>query len=64
MLIVEDESDYVQYGQSEETSFFSMIQDVAKPSSERDNLLEKPDGAFKFGSLEVVTQPTTKIVSR
>ena len=35
-----------------------------QPSSERDNLIEKPDGEYKFASLEIVASPTTHLVSR
>ena len=41
-----------------------MIFEQIYPSTERDNLLEKPDGVYKFGSLEIVAKPTAIVTSR
>ena len=41
-----------------------MIFEQIYPSSERDNLLEKPDGEYKFGSFEIVAKPTAIVTSR
>ena len=34
------------------------------PSMQRDDLIKKPDGNYKFGSLEIVANPSTTILSR
>ena len=34
------------------------------PSMQRDNLIEEPNGSYKFGSLEIVANSSTTILSR
>ena len=34
------------------------------PSSSRDNLIENPNGYYKFNSLEIVASPFTTILTR
>ena len=41
-----------------------MVFEGMYPSAERDNLLEKPDGEYKLGSLEIVAKPTAIVTSR
>ena len=41
-----------------------MVFEQIYPSSQRDNLLEIPDGKYKFGSLEIVAKPTAIMTSR
>ena len=41
-----------------------MVMGSAKPSSENDNLIEKPDGWFKMGSVEIIAKRTTLKTSR
>ena len=41
-----------------------MVFEQVYPSVQRDDLLVKPDGYYKFGSLEIVAYPSTTILSR
>ena len=41
-----------------------MVFEQIYPSSERDNLKEKPNGDYKLGSLEIVAKPTAIVTSR
>ena len=41
-----------------------MVFEQIYPSSERDNLLKKPHGEYKLGSLEIVAKSTAIVTSR
>ena len=61
---LEDEVDLLQYGQEEQDSLFRIRSEHFYPSADKDDLIAKPDGAHKFGSLEIVAKSTAIVTSR
>ena len=43
---------------------FRMRSEQIYPSSDKDDLIVKPEGDHKFGSLEITASPKTTIISR
>ena len=43
----------MNFGDSEVTEFATVLMEPSGPSSWRDNLIEKPNGRYKFGSIEI-----------
>ena len=50
---LDDETDFFQYGQSVETEFLGVTVEDSNISSWNDNLIENPDGRYKFNSMEI-----------
>ena len=50
---LEDEIDFLQYGQQDTGTFYHVIDNVPSPSSWRDDLSTNPDGRYKFASAEI-----------
>ena len=59
-----DESALLQYGQSDLSTFFQLETNSPLPSSENDDLIEKPNGYYKMGSVEIIVKPTLQIIDR
>ena len=64
LQILDDETDLLQYGQSEKTPYFQTQMDIAKPSSEISDLIADPNGQYKFSSIEILAQKTKVTTSR
>ena len=50
---IEDETDFIQFGQVDQTEITSLLLEEPKPSSWVDNLIENPNGKWKFGSFHL-----------
>jgi hypothetical protein len=50
---IEDETAILQYGQYELTELFDFVLSDQLPSFWNDDLIKKPDGYYKYGSLEI-----------
>lgn len=60
----EDETEWIQFGQSVHTKFFSLLANVPEVSGWTDNLEEKPDGYYKFASITFWPSPEVIYSSR
>ena len=49
----EDETDFIQFGQTDQIDYLQLNLGQFSPSSWRDNLIENPDGQYKFGSIHL-----------
>ena len=56
---VEDETEFLQYGQYSMKDFFTTYRGMISQSAEGDNLLEKPEGRYKFASFEIFAHQTS-----
>ena len=50
---LEDETDYIQFGQIDEIKYHQINLDQQLPSSWTDDLIKNPDGKYKFASLHL-----------
>ena len=53
MNTLDDETSYLQWGQTEESEYLNMIMSEPGVSSWNDNLIDNPDGRYKFNSMEI-----------
>ena len=53
MQETEDETDFIQFGQTDQLEYLQLNPGQFSPSSWRDNLVEIPDGQYKFGSIHL-----------
>ena len=61
---IDDEAALLQLGQSEQSEFYQLQYGSIKPSSETDDLIEKPDGFYKMGSCEVIINNSKMLMNR
>ena len=61
---LEDETEFVQYGQSQIYDFFELKSKSPHTSTWDDDLTKKPSGRYKFGSIEVDLNQDLRIINR
>ena len=63
-MSLQDETAFLQYGQETVTMFYGIDQPSYHISAWSDNLIEKPDGKYKFTSMELNLKLKEKIIFR
>lgn len=61
---LQDETAFFQYGQETESEFYAFEQPITGISAWTDDLIEKPNGQYKFTSMEVNLKLQEKVIMR
>ena len=63
-MSLQDETAFLQYGQETETMFYELERPTYHVSAWTDDLIEKPNGKYKFTSMEVNMKLKEKVTMR